>query len=186
MSDVELKPRDLAADIFRNVNDWLRFAEAKNAALIALASAALWASIKVIVSNDIHLWIAIYAVLAAAQFAVSILIGLISFIPALSLDFIVRRSRPSGADNLLYFGHIANYSKRDMRERLFAACGGDPNRCSDIENAYIEQIIINSRIANHKFGYFNVACWIFLSGLVTPLGSVLCYLAFKDKNHGLG
>ena len=60
MSDVELKPRDLAADIFRNVNDWLRFAEAKNAALIALASAALWASIKVIVSNDIHLWIAIY------------------------------------------------------------------------------------------------------------------------------
>ena len=42
---------DTLKDTLALVNDWLKFAEAKNAIVVTAAGVALWASVRLIVSN---------------------------------------------------------------------------------------------------------------------------------------
>ena len=98
-------------DIFANVNDWLRFAETKNGALVAFNSAVAFGVLRLVLGDqNLATWL-VGSLLVSATFAlISISIALYTFLPKLTPTFISVEETPSSADNLLFYGHIAKYT----------------------------------------------------------------------------
>ncbi len=168
--------RDTLKDIFDNVNSWLKFAEAKNGAIIALNATFIFGILKLnIISTseknilDYYLFIAIFMLL------VSIIVALLSFIPRLS-DTYIKFKEPMDNDNLLYFGDIAKYTDIKYKEKIQIFIQLNGSEGSDkLNEYYIKQIIINSKITFIKFKQFEIAIWFTLSAILTPIGGIILY-----------
>lgn len=95
--------------IFTLVNDWLKFAEAKNGALFALSGAGVAAILSFFASKEnlaFH-WKA--GLIASFMFlCVAAVFAIFSFLPA--IKFVSHSyGAPDEQDNLIFFGHIAKY-----------------------------------------------------------------------------
>lgn len=151
------------------VNDWLRFAEAKNAALLAANSAIVFGLLRSLVSlQSLPAWVSIYLYVAIGAIGVSAALSMLSFVPRIRLPWIAATRRPSAEDNLLFYGDITGYGARSYLEALYQRSAIEPPEVSDLEEDYAEQIIVNSRIALMKYRFFAFAAWITLSALLTP------------------
>lgn len=163
-------------------NDWVKFAEAKNAVIIALGSATLFGMQKAVSGvTDINVFILIYLSLFTCCMIISMVISLYSFIPRLEMFFWVKKEKINeDADNPLYFGHAYKYSKKEktflelINKKLNLSEKND-----DIDLCYCNQIITNSEIAFLKFKAFEMAAWLFLSAIITPMGALIIYLFRK-------
>lgn len=139
-------------------NYWLSFAEAKNAAIVALniAFVAAW---RQIFDKSSVLFLVIVVL-----FASSIIIGLVSFFPNLSLFSNTTTSASSDLSkksNMIYFGKLAQIKSPDIYianvlEKYF-------NKSINIKEVspmvydFAEEIIINSNIAIKKYSLFKIA-----------------------------
>jgi hypothetical protein len=151
------------------VNEWLKFAEAKNAALLAANSAIIFGSLKVLeTSPPLPRWLLIYIYLAIVAVALAASLSLLSFLPKTRLPWLGSTKRPTPEDNLLFYGDIACYDPRSFLEALYRQAGTNFSQPDSLEEDYAEQIIINSRIALSKFRFFSLALWITVSALLTP------------------
>jgi len=164
--------------IFDNINNWLKFAEAKNGAIIALNSALIFGVLKLNstiteqnIFRDYYISIVIFLLL------ISSIMALLSFIPRLSYPYI-KFDKPTEKDNLLYFGDILKYTPLKYYEKIqIKICEKSDKK--DFEMYYINQIIINSKITFIKFKQFEIAVWFTLSAFLTPIGGLILYLIRK-------
>jgi tellurite resistance protein TehA-like permease len=147
---------NLLVQNLQRIVDFLKFAEAKNAALLTISSAWLLASIGLIAAEK-PLPGSLYSALVIALpiFASAGLLALISFFPRVQLPKFLG-GRPAGPHpkNLLYFGDIASFTIAELRASL-------PGRYApkaEGHDAYIDdltvQILVNSRITCSKLRLF--------------------------------
>jgi|SRR6185503_3013810 len=168
--------------IFTNINDWLKFAEAKCAALLALNLAAIIGLLQAqsMFSDDVKDGQGILVVI----FSVSSLIVLYSLIPKLNtliqfyrtipnleMELKKRKDENRPTLNCLYFGDIAC-----LTEAMYSdlATGKPLTDHNSVNQLLIHQIVINAQIALQKYRTFSLAIWITFLGYL--FGIVLIFL----------
>lgn len=163
------------------VNDWLKFSEAKNAALVALVavilskfSTSLWDQASGLIwwCNALGVW----SVTAGG------ILSLMSFIPKLTFKWTPKTEDKDATDNLFYFGHISKFSAFDYLDSLYAAeTTTNPNKKLEIDLA--GQIVINSQIAVKKYRQFTLAACVALGGFFM-IGIAMSATAIKGQDKG--
>lgn len=162
------------------VNDWLKYAEVKNGALLTINGVLIVGMHQMLDwHNERPGIVDAYAWMATAFLAASMLVGLASFYARTkTFGFDIEKVTGDGATNALYYGHLADMKRADVLARLVD--GYD----SVASNRYFEdladQIIINSKIARRKFALFNCALMLTIAAAVTPVGALLYYWSFCD------
>jgi hypothetical protein len=164
------------------VLDMLRFAEAKNAALLAFSSAWIAGIVNLISSGkstppDYKL----VCLIALPLFIVAAISAILSLLP--KLRAYVFTGDPKGhSQNLLYFGDIADLTvdgfKIDVRAAYFP---GDDNAPTDRYISDLEsQIAINSKIVERKHKMFNVgatSAFVAVAAFSIPTAKTVVHMA---------
>ena len=178
----EKKLEDRLRYILASVVDMVKFAESKNAALMAASSALIFGIFTIIgQSPSLHFGIVIYLYIVAVFLGLGGITCLVSYIPQNSLPRLSSRRQPTRGKNLLFYGNLADLCPESFLKLLYEQSEIELKGIDPIEEDYAEQIIINSRIALLKFRYFTAAIWIILTGLVTPIGVVILYFIRKRQ-----
>jgi len=161
--------------------DFLKFAEAKNAALLALSSAWIMAIVSLLCNGKTipdPLSKSILFVLVLAL--ISGILSMISFMPRLNLPTFLggRRAGPH-SKNLLYYGDIASVPIKNLSKELYTRYYPDSNEYKeDYFNDIAVQISVNSEITLRKMILFRWGLtFIMLSGLILLIPFV--YIALK-------
>jgi hypothetical protein len=162
------------------VNDWLKYAEVKNAALLTLNAALI------VGMHQLFEWHKPTALgvgwllwMSTALLAISLLVCLASFYAyTKTFGFDLPISTQDGATNALYFGHLADMKRDDVLKRLVDKYAPGPG--SNYLEDMADQIIINSKIARRKFAFFNWGLMFTIAALLTPVGALLFYWRFCD------
>lgn len=144
---------------FSNVNLWLTFAEAKNAANIAFVIAGIAAIFSIQDMNDILYIVCIFLIASG-------MCSLVSFLPRLGnkkvekefLFFFKYRKRKLKGDNLIFFENIKGYSGDEyiqkISEKYFGENKFNPTRYQlDLS----DEIVYNSAIVSRKYYFFKIA-----------------------------
>jgi hypothetical protein len=164
--------------IFSSMNDWVKYAESKNAALLFSDSASVYAIFGFLKDNktfiNIDVLIPIYSALFLLFF--SSIWFLVSFIPRIKIDSLKELRKPKKCDNLIFYGDIANYSHEGYLQSLCSGINLDTKEVDQIEKYYMQQIVANSRIALKKFQYFNVSIILTLLAMLAIFIGGLIYL----------
>jgi len=149
-------------EIFENVNNWVKFAEAKNVALLTLNAAGIFGLLRLYGSfAPDAAWVLVAMLGAILLLFASLVICLVSFFARVR----VSRSlfaRPAEAGNLYFYNHIAEMEVDGFVDAVRDSMGyqGDVGKLHrDLAN----QIVVNSRIARKKYVLFNAALWVTLA-----------------------
>jgi Family of unknown function (DUF5706) len=145
----------------QRVIDFLKFAEAKNAALLTLSSALTIAIGNLLLNNSVPLaitrglWIALPLAMAAG------ILAILSFLPRLCLPTFLGGSRAGPhPKNLLYFGDAVALSPKEykaMMEDHYVSSGKlTPQYVDDL----LTQIHINSSITHRKMRFFQIGAML--------------------------
>lgn len=157
--------------ILTTVNEWLKFAEAKNGALL-VADIAILFGVFGLLNESTGQRVFIY--LAIVLVIVSAISSLVSFIPQLKVFPLISKKRKGGKASLIFYGHIAEYEPQSYVEALHVESGAEPTVIASIEVDYAQQIIMNSRIAMRKYLCFNVGlCLTVLALLFSLVASLM-------------
>jgi len=162
---------DKLKDIFENVNNWLKFAEAKNATLIAGNGLIIFGICRIIKDSNINEYLMYYIYFSIFMLVISFLIALISFIPNIKLPgYLFDNSKEQSNHNLLFFGSIATFNEHKYLEELNKSLGKDDDeyKKNKLNEMYAHQIIINSQIAVKKYKLFNISLQFTLLAVVSP------------------
>ncbi len=141
--------------IFANINEWLKFAEAKHGGLIVL-NAGLIVGILSSYSNIQNCIFKPTLLLGIVCFGVSIFLSIISQFPVTQNLFYNKKSIQN--PNLYFFGHLCHLDNLTFIDEFKQ---GDPTFTpSHFDSNLINQILVNARIAQAKFGFFKFASYI--------------------------
>lgn len=159
--------------IFENVNQWLKFGEAKNAAMLA-GNIAIIFSTPAFVSSYLHYLNNFYYLSFIFLISLSTFISLLSIIPQKNFTWTLK-SRNLLEPDIYFFGHLATLDKFSLIEELGRQCkiNSEPLPC-DFHLAH--QIIVNSKITDRKFNMFKTAAWLMTSAFLTPVVGLILYL----------
>ena len=166
--------------IFQNVNEWLKFAEAKNGILLAFSGAAITATITILsTAQSIPNSLKVGLLLTTILLCICSLICSFSFLPRTNLERVLPLNRkPSQNDNLWFYGSLQKYTASELLEALekdYLKTGNnlvDEKKYSDIAG----QITINSRIAYLKYQVFTYAIYVLIASIMVIPCSVLLSL----------
>jgi hypothetical protein len=178
-------------EIFKNVNEWLKFAEAKNAALLAVSAASITSIIStLLIAKAIPNSLINGLLLTTTLLCICALICSLSFVPKINLEHILwLQSRPSRksrvvhkeTDNFYFFGHLKKYNSTELLDALnqyyFNGCISKPYKKQYQDMA--RQITINAEIAFLKFRYFTFAiCILIISIFIVPLSTLASLIIY--------
>lgn len=160
--------------IFQDINGWLKYAEAKNAILLAFCGTSIAASLTYLstasnIPKSLHIgFIATVSFLCFCSLVCSL-----SFLPKINLEYIVwKRSKPNvnnklktnDNDNFYYYGHLLKYKPIELVNafnRLYFE-----GKINNIQNKEFfdlsNQIIVNSEITYLKFKIFSFALYLLI------------------------
>ena len=157
--------------IFNNVNEWLRFAEAKNGALLGFNSALLLAIVNILMTNTNKTNLYIYSYLLSGVFfiGISCITLILSFFPETLRSKNLQKEKNIVFNNYLYFGHLAKYDAEDF----YKASKKQYSKKEEFEKDLAEQIVINSKISAKKYKFFRIAMLFLTCGLLTPVVGLL-------------
>jgi Pycsar effector protein len=161
--------------IFANVNDWLRFAEKKNAAIVVAATSlglAITQFAPSLKSTGVELWVSIVSV--GLLFGAGVL-SLLSFVPSVRFVWSIPLRQPSDEENLFFFGHVAHYSATEYLQALYRATAASCGR-QKLEVDLAGQIITNSQIALRKFWFSRCSTWLLFSGATCACVAALLHI----------
>jgi len=169
--------------IFQNVNDWLKFAEAKNAALFAFSATGLAVPVTLLATVQ-NLPNALRLGLATATFLLCTcsLLCAWSFLPQTNLEKLIwirtktfQAMRPNSSDNLYYFGHLKKYGVdsllNSINQNYFNNTVVQPYTRE--ANDLASQIIINSSIAFRKYQLFTSSAYCLVAAILAVPGILL-------------
>lgn len=161
--------------------DFLKFAEAKNAALLTFSSAWIAISVSLLskqesLPQNFHWAIDI----ALALFVVSAVIAIVSFLPVTNLSKIQKPYTPS--KNLLFFKDISSIEvasfSTSVRERY--ACAEGETISENYINDLSVQVSANSKITTWKFNCFNASAYFSLAAVlflcIPSLGNLIAVI----------
>ena len=176
--DVE---RELS-ELLTRVNDWLKFAEAKNTNSVGLSSTGLGVIVTFLVAGpSIPPLAGVGLGIGALALMLSLMLTVASFLPSTNLEkqLIGERERPSARDNLLYYGHLARYEPRALveatAERYFDQ-EGQAFAPSKLAIDLAAQIVTNSRITMRKLALYRYSLLLFGFGvLVASAGMAMAH-----------
>lgn len=171
---------DLDERLFRLlqlVNDWLKFAEAKNVGMVGLASAAIVFLLGYVAANARDLVLVSGAAIAIGStgLILALLANLASFLPQTDMErsLAARLSPPRDSDNLYYYGHLARYQPRPLVDEIVRRhLGGAVNQIDDGHLHLAAQIITNARITLRKLRIFSYSVVCFGLGVVACAAGV--------------
>jgi len=171
--------------IFTNVNDWLKFAEAKNFGLLTLNAAIAFGLTQVEFSNE--------SVIKTIAFCVFFPFLTLSFIPCLislfpivtkiesknkkgeirnSMKFVNFLSNKIDKDksfeNIHFYGYLKDLEE-DKFEEKFLKKIGSTDKFTKYETELATQILYNSRITSLKYKFFKIGAFLFLFGLIISI-----------------
>jgi hypothetical protein len=179
--------------IFQIVNDWLKFAETKNAVLLAFSGAAITAIVTYLsAASSTPRSLQIGLLSSVFLFCISSLVCAASFLPKTDLEKLVwLREKPSRksayslkeTDNFYHCNDLRKYSSIELLTSINKLYFEDqiklPYKKEDLDLA--NQIIINSEIASIKFRFFVIALWsLIFSFLVIPLSLGSALIAYRS------
>ncbi|MEH2405180.1 hypothetical protein [Nostoc sp.] len=187
----EVSPKLIA--IFQNVNEWLKFAEAKNGILLAFSGAGITATITLLATaQNIPKSLNFGLLLTTILLCICSLICSLSFLPKINLEHLFwLRTRPlknssflkKDTDNFYYFGHLQKYSSTELLDALNKHYFEDrintpyKKEYEDIAG----QITINAEIAFLKFQVFTYAIYILIASILIIPFSVIISLLISRK-----
>jgi hypothetical protein len=160
--------------IFSNVNEWLKFAEAKNGVLIAFNGAAIWGMLQ---SFEEICKINEYLMFPSYIFIVSSLIGIIislfSFMPTLKLSKKVIKEIDGKViknQSLIFFRDVSEFNSDKYLKSLYRRSEGKAvEDLNSYELDLANQIVANSRTAWLKYRRFFWALNVTLFGMIVPI-----------------
>jgi hypothetical protein len=170
---------DTLKDIFENVNNWLKFAEAKNATLVAGNGLIIFGTLRLINDMCIHEYILYYIYFSLFLISISLVMALVSFMPKLKIPDFLLNNKIETTDNLLFFGHIVKYQDKTYLDKINNIIKSQDS--TDLDLMYAQQIIINSKIAMNKYNIFNNALHFTLAGIVSPVVYLIIKELFIEK-----
>ena len=181
--------------IFNNVNDWLKFAEAKNFGLLTLNAALAFGLTQITFSDD--------SVIKIVAFCVFVPFSMLSFIPCLislfpivtkieskNKDGKVRKSmkiinnisnfidKDKPFENIHFYGYLKELKETEF-ETEFLTKTGSTDKFTTYEIELVTQILYNSRITSLKYKFFKIGAFIFFMGIVVSI-LVLPIIKFLD------
>lgn len=181
--------------IFNNVNDWLKFAEAKNFGLLTLNAALAFGLTQITFSDD--------SVIKIVAFCVFVPFSMLSFIPCLislfpivtkieskNKDGKVRKSmkiinnisnlidKDKPFENIHFYGYLKELKETEF-ETEFLTKTGSTDKFTTYEIELVTQILYNSRITSLKYKFFKIGAFIFFIGIVVSI-LVLPIIKFLD------
>lgn len=138
--------------------DLNKFAEAKNATLIAFSSASGVSQINSLTQHTFKVGDVVnYSLISISCFTLSVVIAFYSFLPKISIAGLTFASQPK--PNLLFFGDVADMSLLTFRSQLISRYL--PSESNSTTEEYLEdlstQLYVVSKIATSKFKLFNIA-----------------------------
>lgn len=167
---------DLLENTLKQIVDWLKFAEAKNGALVALGCATIFGVLRLYSSTIIeNTFTTSYVASFTIFVATAIVISLTSFIPRITPPFWIKMPEKKQEDNPFFFGHACKYSKIKYLELFNQYTESGSNNEYNLEVALCDQIVNNSRVSFIKYRMFSAAVYLFLAGVLTPFGALVLY-----------
>lgn len=177
--------KEAVKDIFSNVNEWLKFAEAKNAALIAFHLGSIFGAATIATQRDtpINPPISTYLYSFIILSAIGLFFALFSFWPQTKIEAALSKKiedffhskTPTTDGNLLFYGYINECGKNRYLNELCGCYNKQPGTCTKLELDYVEQIVVNSRITVRKYFYFKIALLITIVAVLSPISlPVIC------------
>lgn len=187
MNDISAK----LTTIFQNVNEWLKFAEAKNAVLLAFSGAGVTALMNLLTTtqkllNSIHIGL----VLAISLLCMCVLLCSFSFLPKTNLKRILqvrnkasRNSNHKPTDNFYYFEDLQKYSSTkllDALNSLYFERKVYPPYKKEWEDL-ATQITVNAEITFLKLKLFTYALWcLIIAILAVPFSMLVSLLIHRS------
>ena len=184
----QLEHEEQLQKLFANVNEWLKFAEAKNFGLMTLNAGVIFGISQIAYEKEsIILNLCYYMIIPLAS--ISFLVSLISVFPILSK--IARQKNNNGVmtdnltknfinkfsnwidkegdiNNIHFYGYLCTLKVSDF-ETKFLDKINSTKTFSDYEKDLSEQILYNSRITKLKYQLFKIAAFFFLCGILLPI-----------------
>lgn len=159
--------------IFGNINDWLKFAEQKNAALLLLNGGIIWGVTRVLDKMTVTSMSSCFIFFAYVLTVASALICLTSFLPVLNQKWFKPKEK-SPSDNCLYFAHAAKYGANDYLKLLAKKLNYENSKTefTEFEVDLAKQIVTNSEIALDKYNKFKLATYCTIFAVVVFLLSI--------------
>lgn len=165
--------------ILQSVNDWLKFAEAKNAVLLGLSGAGITATTAYLsAASDVPKSVQARVLITTFLLCVCLFICSLSFLPRTDLELIVwkrnkpgrnSKGRPSDNDNLYFFGHLYKYQEAELIDainRLYLESTIENTRKKEYADL-ANQIITNSEISHLKLKIFLWSFYFFISSILS-------------------
>ena len=168
--------------ISQNVNDWLKFAEAKNGILLAFSGTAITATITILsTAQSLPNSLKIGLLLTTIILCICALACSLSFLPRTNLERVLGLRRNLNntnpdKDNLWFFGHLHKYKPIELLEALNKHNIPYKKEYQDIA----AQITVNAEITFLKFRIFTYAIYILIAAiLVIPCFVLLSLVIYR-------
>lgn len=177
-----LKHEEQLQKIFTNVNEWLRFAEAKNFGLLSLNAAIVFGFTQTNFKEGSIIEMAGYYIFFPFTI-LSFLPCLISLFPIVSkierktkdkkdknIKIFIKKftnwiDKEDSFENIHFFGYLKDIDESTLEAKLQSKTGVTDS-FSDYENELGTQILYNSRITWLKYQFFKMGAFFFLVGIV--------------------
>lgn len=176
---------------FAIINHWLSFAEAKNAAVIALDTALIGISTRIIVSDTVfqNNCLLIFIITVLALIIISLILALFSFLPIMvsgkNLILVVYNKFINASGhasikedkNYIFYRDVARLEKAENYLKMLMHNYGFPYFDKDqYLNDMAQEIYINSQVTVSKFIYFRLSASILIMALGLALIGLLLML----------
>lgn len=175
--------------LFNNVNDWLKFAEAKNFGLLALNAAIVFGFSQTNFSEESVLEKAGLYFFCPFAF-ISFIVTLISLFPILSKiekgehvkTWISKLSNwidtETRFENIHFYGYLKGIDESEFESQFLSKIGSS-DAFTEFEKELTIQILYNSRITSLKYQLFKIGAFFFFLGAIffpISLGIIKCFL----------
>ncbi len=171
-----LKHEEMLQKIFSNINEWLKFAEAKNFGLLTLNSAIVFGFTQTNFQEG--------SIIAKAGFYVFSPFAIFSFLSALISLFPILSKIEKGAnikswitkfsnfidtetsfENIHFYGYLKSLNETEFEAKYLSKIAST-DAFTEFEKELGTQILYNSRITWLKYQLFKIGAFLFLIGLV--------------------
>jgi hypothetical protein len=163
-------------EIFSNINDWLKFAEAKNFGLLSLNAAIVFGITQITFDKHSIFEPALYYVFGPLALT-SFLFCMISLFPILTKiekgkkvkNWIQKAcnliDEEKEFENIHFFGYLKNIDEDEFEQKMKTKYGNLFSAFTQYEKELTSQILYNSRIASLKYQLFKLGAMAFLLGV---------------------
>lgn len=173
--------RGTLKDILAFVDGHVKFAETKNAAVLAANAAALVGIGQILSGSDAPKGLRLCYVHDAIAFAILAgVVALVSFLPRTRIPWLHTNNPNEATDSLYFFGDIQKYGEDRYVKAVRKLESLPETPYSDLERMLAQQVLINARIASHKFRLSRWAMYLTLCAALTPALAIPLILLLHD------